>query len=113
MKLSLIVVLLTVASAALYAQQAMPRVTAVEPDNGKTGDVLTISGEHLGKGEVVELYLTDGKKDTKVEVTDQAATAIKFKIPKMAAGRFAVMVLTGGKEPKYIEEPAKVTVQAQ
>jgi len=103
--------LLTVASAALYAQQAMPRVTSVEPDNGKTGDVLTISGEHLGKGEVMELYLTDGKKDTKVEVTDQAPTAIKFKIPKIAAGRFAVMVLTGGKEPKYIEEPVKVTVQ--
>src|SRR5713226_6790112 len=111
MKLSLITPLLALAAIALYPQQAMPRMTGIEPDSAKAGDVLTISGEHLGKGEVVELYLTDGKKDTKVEVTDQAATAIKFKIPKMAAGRFAVMVLTGGKEPKYIEEPVKVTVQ--
>jgi len=111
MKLSLIVASLTLACAVLCAQQTMPRITAVEPDNGKIGDLLTISGEHLGKGDVVELYLTDGKKDTKVEVTDQAATAIKFKIPKMSVGRFALMVLTGGKEPKYIEQPVKVTIQ--
>jgi hypothetical protein len=90
----------------------MPRMTGVEPGNGKAGDVLTVSGEHLDKGAVAELYLTDGKKDTKVQVTEQAATAIKFKIPdKMATGRFALMVLTGGKEPKLIEQPVKVTVE--
>jgi|SRR6185295_5609639 hypothetical protein len=112
MKLSGIVSLLALASFALHAQQTMPRMTGVEPGNGKAGDVLTVSGEHLDKGAVAELYLTDGKKDTKVQVTEQAATAIKFKIPdKMATGRFALMVLTGGKEPKLIEQPVKVTVE--
>ena len=71
MRLSLIVPLLALAAITVYAQQVMPRMTNVEPDNGKAGDILTVSGEHLDKGEVVELYLTDGKKDTKVRMTEQ------------------------------------------
>ena len=104
--------LAALAGLVLLAQQAMPRMTGVEPDTGKAGDVLTVSGEHLSKGEVTELYLTDGKKDTKVQVTEQEGSAIKFKVPdKMTAGRFALMVLTGGKEPKLIEQPVKITVE--
>jgi hypothetical protein len=112
MRLSLMTGILALASFAMYAQQTMPRMTGVEPGNGKSGDVLTVSGEHLDKSDVVELYLTDGKKDTKVHITEQSATAIKFKIPdKIVTGRFALMVLTGGKEPKQIEQPVKVTVE--
>src|SRR5258708_13808409 len=110
--MSLIVPLLALAAIAVYAQQAMPRMTNVEPDNGKAGDILTVSGEHLDKGEVVELYLTDGKKDTKVQMTEQSPTAIKFKVPdKAGAGRFALMVLTGAKEPKLIEQPVKEAIK--
>src|SRR6266851_8993761 len=98
MRLSLMTPLLVLTVIVLYAQQTMPRMTGIEPDSAKAGDVLTVSGEHLGKGEVVELYLTDGKKDTKVQMTEQGDTAIKFKVPEKAvAGRFALMVLTGGK----------------
>jgi hypothetical protein len=112
MKLSLIMPVLATVAIALYAQQAMPRMTNVEPDSAKAGDILTVSGEHLAKGEVVEVYLTDGKKDTKVQVTEQGPTAIKFKVPdKATAGRFALMVLTGGKDPKLIEQPVKVTIE--
>jgi hypothetical protein len=112
MKLSLIAPLLTLAGIVMYAQQAMPRMTSVEPDSAKAGDILTVSGEHLDKGEVAELYLTDGKKDTKVQVIEQGASAIKFKVPdKATAGRFALMVLTGGKDPKLIEQPVKVTIE--
>jgi hypothetical protein len=112
MRLSLIAPLLLLAAGALYAQQAMPRMTAVDPDTGKAGDVLTVTGENLDKGQVAELYLTDGKKDTKVPMTEQGPTTIKFKIPdKATAGRFALMVLTSGKEPKLIEQPVKVNVE--
>ena len=104
--------LVLLAAGALYAQQAMPRMTSVEPDTAKSGDIVTVTGEHLDKDEVVEVYLTDDKKDTKVQVTEQSATSIKIKIPdKMATGRFAVMVLTGGKQPKLIEQPVKVNVE--
>jgi hypothetical protein len=112
MRLSLIAPLLLLAAGALCAQQAMPRMTAVDPDTGKAGDVITVTGENLDKGQVAELYLTDGKKDTKVPMTEQGPTTIKFKIPdKVTAGRLALMVLTGGKDPKLIEQPVKLNIE--
>jgi hypothetical protein len=111
MKLSFVSLLMFAASIAL-AQPAMPRMTTVEPPNGKAGDVLTVAGENLAKPAVEKLYLTDGKNDLPVEMTEQADTAIKFKIPAAAkAGRFSLMILTGGKDPKYIEQPVKITVE--
>jgi hypothetical protein len=86
-------------------------MVSVEPGNGKVGDVLAIAGENLQKELVVKVYLTDGKNDIQCEVTEQTEKAIKFKIPAKAAGRLALMVLTSGKEPKYIEQPVKVTVE--
>jgi hypothetical protein len=95
----------------LLPQAAMPRMTSVEPANGKVGDLLSVAGENLEKKIVADVFLTDGKIDLKVAVTEQTATLIKFKIPpKAAAGRWALMVLTSGKEPKLIEQPVKVTV---
>ena len=111
MRMSFIALLILFASLAL-GQEPAPRMTNVEPGNGKVGDELTVNGENLTKVVVAKLYLTDGKNDTEVQITDQAATAIKFKIPKGAKpGRFSLMILTGGKEPKYIEQPVKVTVE--
>jgi IPT/TIG domain-containing protein len=111
MKLSFML-LLTLSASMAFAQQAMPRMTTVEPGNGKAGDLLTVAGENLDKPAVTKLYLTDGKNDLEVQMTEQAATSIKFKIPANAkAGRFSLMILTGGKDPKYIEQPVKVTVE--
>ena len=111
MRWSVIALLTAIASLAL-SQEAMPRMTTVEPPNGKVGDVLTVAGENLTKPGVAKVYLTDGKNDTEVQVTEQAATSIKFKIPASAKpGRFSIMILTGGKDPKYIEQPVKITVE--
>jgi len=102
---------LLLAALALLAQP-MPRMTSVEPGSGKVGDIIAAIGENLEKPGVVKVYLTDGKNDFEVQVTEQAATTIKFKIPeKVKPGRFAVMILTGGKDPKYIEQPVKLTVE--
>ena len=110
MKLSFVVSLLVAASFAAYAQQAMPRMVSVDPPNGKTGDVITVTGENLQKDLVSKVYLTDGKTDLIVEVTEQTDTSIKFKIPVKAAGRLALMILTTGKDAKYIEQPVKLTI---
>ena len=110
MKLSFVVSLLVAASFAAYAQQAMPRMIAVDPPNGKKGDVITVTGENLQKDLVSKVYLTDGKNDIILEVTEQTGTAIKFKIPVKAAGRLALMILTSGKDAKYIEQPVKLTI---
>ena len=115
MKLSFVVPLLIAASviaASIPAYgQAMPRMSTVEPTSGKKGDVVAVTGENLDKDVVAKVYLTDGKKDLEVEVTEQSATAIKFKIPSKATGRMALMVLTTGKDQKLIEQPVKVSVE--
>jgi hypothetical protein len=103
---------LLVISLLLFAQADFPRMTSVEPPNGKAGDVLNVAGENLDKANVKQLYLTDGKNDFPVEITEQEDALIKFKIPaKVKPGRFSLMVLTTGKQPKLIEQPVKVTVE--
>jgi IPT/TIG domain len=111
MRLSFVILFLA-ASFAAHAQTAMPRMASVEPMNGKAGDVLVVTGENLTKDAVAKLYLTQGPDDLQVDITEQNATTIKFKIPaKAKAGtRYALMVLTGGKDAKLIEQPVKVTV---
>ena len=108
---SLVVVVLGATPCFLIAQ-AMPKMAAVEPNAGKAGDQLTVSGENLDKKNVAEIYLTDGKEDVKLPVVEQTAATIKFKLPPtVKAGRFSLMLLTAGSDPKLIEQPVKVTVQ--
>jgi hypothetical protein len=110
MKLSFVTALLLAASFAVYAES--PRITAVDPSNGKVGDVISITGENLQKEMVAKVYLTDGTNDTPVDVvTEQTATSIKFKIPaKAKPGRLALMFLTAGKAGQLMEQPFKITV---
>jgi hypothetical protein len=103
--------MLVAASFAVYAQQGSPRMVSADPVSGKVGDVITITGENLQKEMVAKVFLTDEKNDIQCEVTEQSGTVIKFKIPAKATGKLAVMVLTGEKEAKLIEQPVKVTVE--
>ena len=96
----------------LQSQGAMPTMSSVEPDSGKVGDVLVVQGANLDREKVAALYLTDGTTDIKVAIIEQSATSIQFRIPPEAKpGRFALMVLTKGKDPTLIEEPVKVTIE--
>jgi hypothetical protein len=114
MKLSLLVSLLLAASFAAHAQ-GTPRLTSVDPDTGKRGDVITVTGENLGKGTIAKLYLTDGgdgKNDVEVQMIEQTDTSIKFKIPaKSISGRLALMILTVTKPQQLIEQPFKITIE--
>lgn len=112
MRLSFVVPLFLAAGLSAFAQQTGPRMITVEPGTGKAGDEITVAGENLDKALVSKVYLTDGKNDVLLDMTDQSATSIKFKVPaKALAGRFALMLLTTGKEPKLIEQPVKLTVE--
>jgi len=115
MKLSLFAALLVAASFAAYAQPATPRMTSVDPDSGKRGDIVTVSGENLGRSHVAKLYLTDGgdgKNDVEVQIIEQTETTIKFKIPaKAIGGRLALMILTTTKPAQLIEQPVKVSIE--
>ena len=110
MRLPVLIALLMAASVAAFGH-AMPRMTSAEPMNGKVGGVIAVTGENLTKDSVAKVYLTDGKDDHEVQVTEQTATSIKFKIPAKAAGKLSLMVLTAGKDAKLIEQPVKVTVE--
>jgi hypothetical protein len=111
MKLFLTLALMT-ATLALQAQQDSPRMTGVEPETAKAGDALTVTGERLDKDNVAEVYLTTGSKDYKGAISEQTATTIKFKVPAdVPAGRYALMVLTAGKDPKLMEQPVKVSIE--
>ncbi len=97
---------------AVYAQQASPRMTSVDPMNGKAGDVITVTGENLHKDLVAKVFLTDDKTDILCEVLDQTATSLKIKIPaKVEKGvRLSLMVETAGKDKKQIVQPVKVSI---
>jgi hypothetical protein len=111
MKLSSAVPLLFAATLVLFGQEAMPRMSSVDPTSGKAGDVIAVSGENLDKANVAKVYLTDDKTDFLCEVTEQTATEIKLKIPAKATGRLALMIQTTGKEPKLVTQPVKVTIE--
>lgn len=110
MKLWIAISLLVAASFAAFAQTGAPRMVSTEPAAGKVGDVISVTGENLNKDVVAKLYLTNGKDDHEVQITEQTATAIKFKIPEKAKGRLALMILTAGKNAQLIEQPIKVQV---
>ena len=113
MKLSFAITLLLGAAFVAYAQQPMPRMTSVEPGNGKIGDIVVVTGENLQKDTVSKVYLTDGKIDFEVAITGQSDKEIKFKIPAKATGRLALMILTvakDAKDQKLIEQPVKVQI---
>lgn len=86
------------------------KVVSVNPATAKVGDIVTVNGNAIEKSNVDTLYLTDGKTDIKVEVTEQSENAIKFKVPDAAkAHRWAVMVHTT--KDQLIEEPVHVTIE--
>ena len=111
MRLSIAVTLIVAACLAVYAQQAMPRMTSADPASGKVGDVIAVAGENLGKAQVAKVYLTDGTNDFEASITEQTDTGLKIKIPAKSNGRLALMILTTGKDAKLIEQPVKVTVE--
>jgi IPT/TIG domain len=95
---------------AVFAFEGFSKLTSVEPDTGKVGDAVSAKGENLEKSKIGELYLTDGKNDVKAAITEQSETEIKFKVPKIAAGRYRLMLLTAKKD-SLIEQPVVFTVE--
>ena len=95
----------------VFGQTASPRLSTVTPDTGKAEVEFTAAGENLGKAQVAELYLTDGKNDVKLIVTEQTNEAIKFKAPaSVKPGRYGLMILTGDRK-QFIEQPVKLTIE--
>ncbi len=102
---------LLILAPALSAQNS--RIITVDPMTGHVGDTIGATGEAIDAAKVEELYLTDGTNDIRVDVLEQTDTLIKFKIPASAKpGRYSLMIKTKGADPKLLEQPVKLTVEA-
>ena len=105
-----LIALLLMSAAALSAFQAFPKCTAVDPDTAKAGDTVNVTCENVSKSTVADVYLTDGKDDTKVAVMERTADKIKFTVPAMKPGRYHIALLTANKS-SMIEQPVALTVE--
>ena len=108
--LLLISSLLVVSAGALWGFQGYPKCTAVDPDTAKTGDTVNVTCENVSKTTVADVYLTDGKDDTKVAVMERTADKITFQVPRIKPGRYHIALLTANKA-SMIEQPVALTVE--
>ncbi len=93
---------------------ATPFMRRVDPASVRAGEMVTAFGDALDKTRVHSVYLTDGKNDLKMEIVSQAESSIQFKVPATTAvGRYSLMVLLAGPDPKFIEQPVYLTVIGQ
>ena len=95
----------------LFADGGMILIQSVDRETAKVGDVVTASGTTLDQSNVAEMYLTDGKTDIKAEIVNQTATTIKFKVPQVPAGRYALEISTQERTPRLLEMPVKITIE--
>jgi hypothetical protein len=102
--------LLVLLAGALWGFQGYPKCTAVDPDTAKTGDTVNVTCENVSKSTVADVYLTDGKADTKVAVMDRTADKITFQVPQIKPGRYHIALLTANKA-SMIEQPVALTVE--
>jgi len=100
-----------VVAALAFGADPSPRFNTVTPDTGKAGTEFVVTGENLAKTNVAEVYFTDGKTDTKLDIVAQQPTEIKVKAPpEVKPGRYSLMILTGDKS-RFLEQPVKVTIE--
>jgi hypothetical protein len=104
-----LIALLLIAAGALAAFQ-LPTCTAVDPDTAKTGDMVSVKCSNADKTKVADVYLTDGKDDTKVAVMERTADKITFQVPRVKPGRYHLALLTANKS-SMIEQPIVLTVE--
>jgi len=98
----------------LLAASGVPMMRSMDKDEAMRGDLVAVSGENLGKANIAELYLTNGKDDFKVDITEQTAAMLKFKVGKdIRFGRYSLMILTSSEQPMFIEQPVKLNIVEQ
>lgn len=92
----------------------VPTMREVKPAVAMPGAVVTVLGENLDKARVGEVYITRGGNDTKVEVTFQAKSELRFKVPADAeTGRYGIALLMTGKTPMLLDQPVYLNIKRE
>jgi len=110
MRTCFVVGVLLASAAAMAGFQGTPRCSAVDPDTVKSGDTVNATCEGGDQNAGAELYLTDGKVDTKVAIMEKSSDKIKFQVPRIKPGRYHLAFLTANKA-SIIEQPVVLTVE--
>lgn len=76
----------------LLFAQSTAKVAAVDPTSGKVNDTVTLTGENLGKDNVVAVFLSDDKDDFKATLLEQENAKIVMKVPQTKAGGYNVSI---------------------
>ena len=88
----------------------LPMMKTIEPRMATVGQLVTITGQNLGK-RVAGVYLTDGKKDWKMTLVEQTETKIVAKVgDSTPGGRFRLMAITTDNPGVYVEQPLVLDV---
>lgn len=104
-------VLICAGIAPVVSAQA-PQMRSIEPGKGRVGSVLVVSGVHLDKHMVDEVYLSDHTLDLMVKILEQTETSIKFRVPpSVKPGRLQLVVKTPGEDAVILEQPVWVTIE--
>ena len=92
----------------------VPTMKEVVPSTAIVGTVVTVTGENLDRLHVTEVYLTKGSTDTKVQLTAQAKTELKFRVPAdLEPGRYGLTVLFNSKTPMLLDQPLYLVVKRE
>jgi hypothetical protein len=92
----------------------VPTMKEVQPAVAMPGAMVVVSGEHLDKDHVAEVYLTRGGNDTKVQVTSQSKNELRFKVPVDAeSGRYGIALLFNAKTPMLLDQPVYLNVKRE
>ncbi len=105
-KLSMLAVLFL--SATLLCSQSAPKLTGIDPESGKVGASIIVTGENIGKGTVIAIFLSDANNDYRASMVEQAPEKIVMKIPQVKAGRYNIAIQV--KNEIFIQ-PVHVTVE--
>ena len=104
---ALLAVCLLATVAVVPAQQPtealpLPVMKTIEPKIATIGQLVTITGENLGK-RVAGVYLTDGKKDWELILVEKTETKIVAKVADSTpGGHFRLMAITTDNPGQYV-----------
>jgi IPT/TIG domain len=107
MALLAFVTLLALLTPLLHAEGA-PSISTVDPLSGKVNDIITVTGQNLGKGNVSAVFLSDDKSDYKAVVVEQHDDKIVIKVPQVKPGSYNVSIQQG---PNIYIQPVRFSVQ--
>lgn len=101
----------TAACSAVLLFGAFPRLVGVDPAGCAPGGEAAAQGQNLDAENVTKLFLTAGGNDIELEIVEQSADSITFKVPDGTAhGAYNLMVQTGGPTPALMEQPIQLEV---